>query len=150
MTTMKASQLMTRDVYFVDPDEDLAAIWESMKMLGIRHVPVLESNKAVGMISDRDILARATLQGQTLVLPPLKARAAMAAPVVMCKATEPLLEVGLKMLARKIDSVVIVDDDGELVGLVTSTDFIQLALDREVKDLGTPPPWEFKVQPLRR
>jgi CBS domain-containing protein len=141
---------MTRDVYFVDPDEGLEAVWESMKMLGIRHVPVLEGGKLVGMLSDRDVLKHATFQGPALRVPPLKARSAMAAPVVVCKAGDALSEVGRTMLAHQIDSVVIVDDDGELTGLVTSTDFIHLVLQREAHDLGAPPPWDFKVRPLKR
>lgn len=141
---------MTRDVFFVDADENLGSIWEMMKMLGIRHVPVLESNRPVGMISNRDILRSATMKGAELVVPDLQARAVMASPVVTSSAVDPLSEVGKKMLTHHIDSVAIVDEAGELVGLVTSTDFIHLALEREAHDLKSPPPWEFRVQKLRR
>lgn len=147
---MKASELMTRDVFFVDADEGLGSIWETMKLLGIRHVPVLESNRPVGMLSDRDILRCATAKGSELVVPDLKARAVMASPVVASRGADSLTEVGRKMLVHKIDSVAIVDEAGELVGLVTSTDFIHLALEREAHDLKSPPNWEFRVQKLRR
>lgn len=141
---------MTRDVYYVDPHEDIVAVWEMMRKLAIRHVPVLESSKPVGMISDRDILLRATLEKGTMAIPTLEARTVMTSPVVTCLASASVSAVGLHMLSHKIDSVVIVDEEGGLAGLLTSSDFIHLTLEREALDLHSPPPYEFRVQRLPR
>lgn len=141
---------MTRDVYYVDPHEDIVSVWEMMRKLVIRHVPVLDSSRPVGMISDRDILLRATLEKGALIVPSLEARTIMTTPVVTCLASASISAVGLHMLSHKIDSVVIVDDDGGLAGLLTSSDFIHLMLEREALDLHSPPPYEFRVQRLPR
>lgn len=147
---MRAGQLMTRDVYFVDPTEELPAIWEMMKKLAIRHVPVVESGKPIGMVSDRDVLLHAAAKG-TIEVPPLTAAAVMTKPLVTCLASASLSAVGLQMLSHKIDSVVIVSDDrSDLVGLLTSSDFIHLVLEREALDLHAPPPYEFHLRRLPR
>lgn len=141
---------MTRDVYFVDPDEDIASVWDMMRKLAIRHVPVLESSRPVGMVSDRDILLRASLEQGELRVPLLKAHAVMSTPVVTSLASASISAVGLHMLSKKIDSVVIVSEEGELVGMLTGSDFIHFTLEREALDLHSPPPYEFRVQRLPR
>jgi IMP dehydrogenase len=141
---------MTRDVYYVDPDESLPAVWDMMKKLVVRHVPVLESSKPVGMISDRDILLRASVGESGIVIPLLDARTVMATHLITCLSSASLSAVGLQMLSHKIDSVVIVNEEGELAGLITSSDFIHLTLEREALDVHSPPPYEFRVQRLPR
>lgn len=141
---------MTRDVYYVDPGEDLPDVWDMMRKLAVRHVPVLENSKPVGMISDRDILLRASLEKSGIVVPPLEARTVMATQLITCLSSASLSAVGLQMLSHKIDSVVIVNEEGDLAGLITSSDFIHLTLEREALDLQSPPPYAFRLQRLSR
>jgi acetoin utilization protein AcuB len=52
---MNASELMTREAVSVEPDTSLAEVWDIMRDLDIRHVPVVERGGVVGMVSDRDL-----------------------------------------------------------------------------------------------
>lgn len=52
---MIASELMTADPISVSPTASVAEVWDLMRDLNIRHVPVVERGTLVGMVSDRDL-----------------------------------------------------------------------------------------------
>lgn len=53
---MKASDIMASNVICVDIDERLPKVRQTMEDYGIHHLPVVEKDKLVGIISDRDLL----------------------------------------------------------------------------------------------
>ena len=53
---LTVSQLMTRDVIVGVPGDDLAAVGHTMIQRHIRHLPVVEGGKLIGMISIGDIV----------------------------------------------------------------------------------------------
>ena len=53
---MTVSQLMTRDVIVGVPGDDLAAVGHTMIQRHIRHLPVVEGGKLIGMISIGDVV----------------------------------------------------------------------------------------------
>jgi acetoin utilization protein AcuB len=92
--------------------------WELMIRSGIRHLPVVERGKVVGLISERDLR-----QAQMLA-------DAMHMIVADVMATEPYcVEIGTPlatvvgvMASKKLGSAVIVNKIGHVVGIFTSTD----------------------------
>lgn len=48
--------VMTRNPVTVSPDDDLGLAVEKMREVNVRHMPVVEGGKPVGMVSVRDIL----------------------------------------------------------------------------------------------
>ncbi len=48
--------IMTRDVVSVGPDTDIHACMSLMSQKKIRHLPVVDGDKVIGMLSIRDIL----------------------------------------------------------------------------------------------
>ena len=59
---MIASEVMTRDPISVGPSTSVAQVWDIMREMEIRHVPVVERGKLLGIVSDRD-LARLDVAG---------------------------------------------------------------------------------------
>jgi CBS domain-containing protein len=53
---MTVSQLMTRDVIVGVPGDDLAAVGHTMIQRHIRHLPVVEGGKLIGMVSVGDVV----------------------------------------------------------------------------------------------
>jgi CBS domain-containing protein len=53
---LTVSQLMTRDVIVGAPGDDLSAVGHTMVQRRIRHLPVVEGGKLIGMISIGDIV----------------------------------------------------------------------------------------------
>ena len=53
---LTVSQLMTRDVIVGAPGDDLAAVGQTMIQRRIRHLPVVEDGKLIGMVSIGDVV----------------------------------------------------------------------------------------------
>src|SRR5262245_25228499 len=52
---MAVRDLMTPNPVTVTPQTTLAEVWDLMRELEIRHLPVVEDNSLIGMVSDRDL-----------------------------------------------------------------------------------------------
>lgn len=55
-TAVPLEQAMTADLVVADPDEDLCTVMSVMIEKGIRHMPVSEQGRVVGMLSIRDVV----------------------------------------------------------------------------------------------
>ena len=53
---MKVSDLMARSVITCTPEDDIAEIARIMTMRRIRHIPVMDGGKVVGVVSIGDVL----------------------------------------------------------------------------------------------
>jgi len=56
------SQVMTRDVRYVSPQESLQRAAQVMEELDVGALPVCDGERLVGMVTDRDITIRGTLR----------------------------------------------------------------------------------------
>ena len=108
----------------------------------IRHLPVVQAGALLGILSDRDLLLRATRDAKgDLVFPKLCAVDAMTPHPMVCEPTTVVSELARIMVERKIDAVPVLSS-GKLIGLVTSTDLLSLLLDKEE---ATVLPFEFRL-----
>ncbi|MCA2981299.1 MAG: CBS domain-containing protein [Myxococcaceae bacterium] len=142
---MRASRVMTRNVTCIAPDVSLDRAWSLMGRLAVRHLPVVFAGRLVGVVSDRDLLRRGiVVEGGALAFPPLAVGEAMTPHPVSCQASVTVATVASLMLEHRIDSVPIVTARDELVGLVTSTDLLELltAPERE----SAPLPFTFELE----
>ena len=133
---MKAEYAMTRNIVCVRPDDTVADALELMQEWCIRHLPVVDDEELVGILSDRDLI-RVEADGVV--------EDCMTRKPIVCKTTTSLVEVAEIMLDEKIDSIPVVDSDGELAGLITSSDFLQFVVDRERRALTHPIPFRFEI-----
>lgn len=130
---MKVSELMTRDVVSVD---ETATVGEAMGVLvehGFRHLPIVRGGRPVGMVSDRDLrrvegmIASELAGGQ--------GGAAYDAPVLTLVHGEPIIiasdalvrDAIDAMLSAHVSSVMVVDERGELAGIVSTADVLRVA-----------------------
>jgi CBS domain-containing protein len=52
---MIARELMTPDPLTVTPQASVAEVWDLMRDADVRHIPVIQADALVGMVSDRDL-----------------------------------------------------------------------------------------------
>ena len=135
---------MTRDVIVVPPELTLAAAWRIMVRERIRHLPVVRASALIGILSDRDVLMRGTLGKDEVLHVPhslIVGEAMTPTPVETCETTTSVAEIAKIMTEKKIDAVPVVRGL-RLLGLVTSTDLLQLLVDGfEARPL----PFEFRL-----
>jgi len=58
VNSTKLRDIMTKEVYICNPDDELDDVMETMRRKGVRHIPILEDKKLVGIISIRDIVEK--------------------------------------------------------------------------------------------
>jgi len=138
---------MTRDVYVVAPELPLDAAWRIMTRERIRHLPVVRAGALFGMLSDRDILKRGTMDSDGLLHVPhglLVSDAMTGTPLETCEITTQVGAIATTMIETKIDAIPVVRGL-HLIGLVTSTDLLQLLVDRE-EARPLPLPFDFRLR----
>ncbi|MBK6683375.1 MAG: CBS domain-containing protein [Deltaproteobacteria bacterium] len=142
---MKASQIMTREVIVVDPATSLQHAHGLMEAHRIRHLPVTVGLRLVGMISDRDLLREGRWVEDLLVLDSRPVSTIMTPAVITAGISNTISDVAGLMIDHRIDSVPIVALTGDLIGLVTSTDLLELLRedDRGAKII----PFDFTITP---
>ena len=103
--------------------EELARV---MKEHGIRHIPIMQNEKVVGIVSDRDLKVIASLK--MLEKSFLTAADIMSRDPVTVDSSTPLDEVAFEMSEKKIGSVIVTEND-QLVGIFTVTDALNALIE---------------------
>jgi acetoin utilization protein AcuB len=129
--------MLVRDIMQTHPvsatlETRLPHLLRLLQRRGFRHLPVVDSGKLVGIISDRDlkqsmISAASTTEGseRDRLLDELTAGQIMARAVVTVGPTIGVDEAARLMATRKISALPVTEGD-RLVGIVTETDVLQL------------------------
>ena len=125
MLMPKIDRYMTREPYSVSSTETLARARTLMLSHGIRHLPVIDGKRLVGVIADRDLVAIESIPG--IDLGHIEIARVMSAPVQVWGET-PLDEVGELMMARRTDCIVVQGGHG-VAGIFTSADAIAALTD---------------------
>lgn len=124
---------MSSDVCTADPDMPLFDALDACKDEHVRHLPVVEGGKLVGMISDRDlrsglgqeIASDMVAQGEgRLELAQTSVAALMATEVVTVAPRSSLKEAANLMLEHGFSALPVVED-GVLAGILTQTDILR-------------------------
>ncbi|MBK7864695.1 MAG: CBS domain-containing protein [Archangiaceae bacterium] len=126
---MKARNVMTVDVTSVDPKTTLKKAHLQMLELGVRHLPVVSRGRLQGIVSDRDLLRAARRKNGRIELPAKPVSEIMSRRVLTGGPKTTVSELAHLMVDEKIDAVPITTPDRELLGLVTSSDLLQLLTD---------------------
>ncbi len=127
-------QCMSKDVLCVGPNDETLETYRLMRSRQVRHLPVLENNRLIGIISDRDVLRGAPSQAETKVAfgshspvaSPLHVRGIMSRDIATRPPSTPVSEAAELMLDRRIRSIPIVEpEQDQLVGILTETDLLR-------------------------
>ena len=131
---MRVDQWMNRDLVTVEPHDSFRTAMHLIRQKGIRHLPVVEDKRLVGIVTDRD-LRQAGPSGATslsihelhYVLEKLTVREIMTKHVVTIRPDQTVEDAALLLLGHRIGGLPVVRD-GELVGIITETDILQAFL----------------------
>lgn len=131
---MFARDYMTRTVVTVHPDDYLVDVRKSMQDQGIRHIPVVDGGRLVGIVSLNTIRDAAPSKATDLsihevhyLLSKMKIREVMKKEVVTCGPDDHVEDVAKIMQTRRIGSVPVVDK-GKLVGILTNVDMFRILM----------------------
>jgi CBS domain-containing protein len=129
---------MTTGVVTISLDEKLDLVDEIMSSGDIRHMPVTKGGFVVGLVTQRDQL-RAKLSSvidfsekdRKELLETTDVEKVMVKDVKLADPNEPVVHAAKRMLEMKIGCLPVVNNDRELLGIITETDvmryFVEIA-----------------------
>jgi CBS domain-containing protein len=124
---VRVRDIMTEQVLTITADDDVRLAVQMMLWGGFRHLPVVEGQRLVGVVTEHDVN-----RAQAAQLAPGHAKigSVMTKEPATAKPDEPLEQVALRMADARVGSLPVVEE-GRLVGIVTSYDVLT--------QLGQPP-----------
>lgn len=137
---MLISDLMTTALITASPGDMVDSSLYDMKLAMIRHLPVVDDRgHLVGIVSDRDVLlSMGTATTNNVYLRDIMSRdvETISEDATAASALEIMLE-------KRIGSLPVVGDEGQLLGVVTETDFLNVALSMlQDKEDGSEDSWQ--------
>jgi len=114
--------VMVTDVKTVRPDSSVREVVQKMNKFDVGSIVVVQENRPVGIITERDILRKILEPG----LDPLavRARQIMSSPIATVREDISVEEAARTMTKRRIKKLPVVRD-GKLIGIVTATDLVK-------------------------
>ena len=134
---MIASEVMTRDPISVGPSTSVAQVWDIMREMEIRHVPVVERGKLLWIVSDRD-LARLDVAGILTAEGAELLRRELSTPVVRIMSSDVIsidtdaeLSDAIELLIEhKVGALPVVErETRELAGILSYIDVLKALLE---------------------
>lgn len=122
---------MTPTPHSVGRDQPIATAMKLMRLYSVRHLPVLEEGKLVGIASERDLYFVQAIVGVDVTK--TKVEEAMTQSVYCVEPSAPLRSVVAEMAEHRYGCAVVVDGK-KVVGIFTTHD----ALDVLAESLRTP------------
>src|SRR5262245_43436608 len=114
---MKIHEVMTRGVETVLSGMTLEAAAKKMQTRNIGFLPVVDSERVVGVVTDRDIVTRAVSAGLRPHMTTV--RDVMSKTVLSCYDDGTITEAALIMEKNLVHRLIVVDRHGRLVGIVS-------------------------------
>jgi len=118
-------EFMTRPLSSAAQDDTLSDIITRMEEEKIRHLPILENGNVVGLISDRDIKVFRNMSWAEKFM----AKDIMIKDVYKVNAGTALKDVIDQMINKKFGSALVLNNEGKLEGIFTSTDALKVLKD---------------------
>jgi CBS domain-containing protein len=129
---MSLGTLLARKAVTVAPYESLSKAARLMEQENVGAIVVVESNRPVGILTDRDLALAICLHKAS---PRDSVQGRMSCPVDTISDDDGVYNATQKMMELAVRRLPVVDDAGRLVGLVTLDDLLSL-LSRELRNLA--------------
>lgn len=123
---------MATAILTVDANTSVMRATRTMKENNIRRLPVLSHGKLVGVVTDRDLkeaspssTSEIDIHEMYYLLSEMKIKDVMTDKCICLKQNDTLEKAALVMLKERISGIMILDDNENLVGLLSETDILR-------------------------
>jgi CBS domain-containing membrane protein len=128
-------EIMAKDPVTLDRNETLDLAESIMNLGRIRHMPVVEDGKLVGIVTQRDMFRSALITSlgfgrktTDALIKTIKIKEIMTEKVVTISPDASIKEAARQMMEKKIGCLPVLEGD-RLVGIVTETDMLQYVVE---------------------
>ena len=123
---------MATSVLTVDANTSVMRATRTMKENNIRRLPVMSHGKLVGVVTDRDLkdaspssTSDMDIHEMYYLLSEMKVKDVMTDKCISLKQDDTLEKAALVMLKERISGIMVLDDEENLVGLLSETDILR-------------------------
>jgi CBS domain-containing protein len=124
---------MTSNPCTIDADQTVAYAAKMMRDENVGLAPVVEANRLVGTLTDRDIAIRVVAEGRDPQA--LKVRDVAATSLVTVDPEQDLDEALRLMASHQIRRLPVVEEDGRVVGILAQADVAEHAKEKKVGEM---------------
>ena len=130
---MKVKDLMSKKLFTVGPEDMLDKVFFLFNFEAIRHLPVVEKGKVIGVLSDRDLkkimgarkkIVTDKVDGTQFTVHARRVATIMNRGITTIGPDEQAADAAAIMAKKKIGCLPVVKK-GKLVGMITSTDILR-------------------------
>ena len=126
---MKISDLMSPNPYAIEADKPVAHAARMMKDEDVGLAPIVEGDRLVGTLTDRDIVTRVVAEGRDPQS--VAVREVASTSLVTIDPQQDLDEALQLMASNKVRRLPVVEQDGRLVGVVAQADIAREAKEQQ-------------------
>jgi len=128
--------LMAQDPATLDRNETLDIPDTIMNLGRIRHMPVVEDGRVVGILSQRDLFRSALIvalgfgrKTTSALIKTIRVKEVMTKPAITITADAAVSDAARLMIEKKIGCLPVVENE-RLIGLITETDILRSVVER--------------------
>ena len=132
---MLVKNWMSKKVISIDADDSMEDAMGLLKEHGIRRLPVMKKDKLVGIVTDRDLKKASASDATTLeihellyLLTKVKVKDIMTKDPITVPPDYTVEETAQVLLESKISGAPVVDENGEVVGIITQSDLFRVLM----------------------
>lgn len=125
---MKVSEIMTKNVKTVDRQLSVSEALKMMESNNIRHLVVTHGGKPDSIISDRDLLVVLAIPSEAQN--PITVGQISSKHPITLKRDSDVKEAAKVVLDKKVSAFPVLDEKGNLEGIITTHDLIRLLLQK--------------------
>jgi CBS domain-containing protein len=113
-------EVMTADPACCQTTDSIVRVAQVMKTKDVGAVPVLELQRLVGMVTDRDLVVKGLASGRSIENATVKE--VMTTDVVTCREDDDVSKAVSRMAERKVRRLPVVDGNGQVLGIIAQAD----------------------------
>jgi len=131
MMNDRITSIMSKNVISVGPEDTLAIVREILFEKHFHHLPVIDGTKLVGIITSWDLLKT---DKKLEEYGGMKVKELMTTTVATLRPKELIGAAAMVFLKNLFHGIPIVDDDGNLKGVITTHDVLKYQFSKEYPD----------------
>jgi len=132
----EVSEIMSTNVIACSPEDEVDKVWRLMQTKSFAGLPVTSKGKLVGIVTQKDLLESGTLMpkfesAKGRFRRPAKIFSIMQTQVLAVRPSVKAIKVAKLMVSKDIGRVPVINDEGELVGILDREDIAKLIVKGE-------------------
>lgn len=154
---MKVREIMTTPVATLEPNDNLAFAEELMTVERVRHLPVVDGDVLVGILSQRDIAAASipltqdpSTEQDVAAKRKVRVDEVMHHDVETVHPDDDAIAAADILLLQKVGALPVVDERQHLMGILTQADYVAIARDALAKGVIVPRSPVVMVRPSKK